>query len=234
MPTIADAAAQVLATDVPVLFLDTCSILDVIRAPARGLLKCAEAATALHAMATDSPPRSRIVVGSFVPTEWASHEQNVLGELNVHLDRMQKQAAHFHSLCTHLGLAVSFGAPQYPASGMAASLHDLSRRLLQAAVVLDRQHDTMSRAYDRVAVTRRRPCRKGGELKDCTIFEECLEMCRQLQAGGFTRKMVFCTSNTEDYCAPGVMPHADVAADCGAVGLVFTATLPWALKELTT
>src|SRR5262249_31933475 len=67
MPTIADAAAQVLAAGVPVLFLDTCSILDVIRAPARGLANCVEAATELLGMATGSPPSCSLVIGSFVP-----------------------------------------------------------------------------------------------------------------------------------------------------------------------
>jgi hypothetical protein len=157
-----------------------------------------------------------------------------LSVLQAHLDKMEQQALHFHGLCAHLALPLTFGPPQYSASAMASRLHDLSKKLLQASVPLDRHHDTMSRAYDRVAVTRRRPCRKGGELKDCTIFEEYLEVCRQLRTGGFTRKLVFSTSNTEDYCAPGVVPHADVANDCSAVGLVFTATLPWALNELTT
>jgi hypothetical protein len=234
MATIADAAAQVLAAGVPVLFLDTCSILDVIRAPARGLANCAEAATELLGMATSVPPSCRLLVGSFVPTEWNDHQQEVLDLLNGHLDRMQSQAAHFHGLCGHLGLAIPFGPPQYVTSGLSTRLHDLSRQILQASLVLDRHNDTMERAYNRVAVTRRRPCRKGGELKDCTIFEECLEVCRQLQSGGFARKMVFCTSNTEDYCAPGVTPHTDVATDCAAVGLVFTASLPWAVNELRT
>lgn len=234
MPSLADAAAQVLAAGVPVLFLDTCSILDVIRAPARGLVGCVEAATELLGMATASPARCSLVVGSFVPTEWNDHQQEVLDSLQSHFDRMQSQAEHFHGLCGHLTVPITFGVPRYVTSGLALRLHDLSRQVLQASLILDRHPDTMTRAYDRVAVTRRRPCRKGGELKDCTIFEECLEVCRQLQGGGFTRKMVFCTSNTEDYCAPGVTPHADVAADCAGVGLVFTTTLSWAVNELKT
>jgi len=43
--------------------------------------------------------------------------------------------------------------------------------------------------------------------------------------------MIFCTSNTDDYCEPKVIPHADVAADCSAVGLEFATSLPWALSE---
>ena len=232
MPSVADAVAVVLAADVPVLFLDTCSILDVIRAPARSLIGCVEAATELYAMATAAPPRCILIAGSFVPTEWLDHDQGVLADLIKHLDRMQDNASLFHSLCGHLGLPLGFGVPQYAASGIAARLHDLSRSLRDTALVLDRHPDAIQRAYNRVAVTKRRPCRKGGELKDCTIFEEYLEACRLLGGGGFTRRMVFCTSNTEDYCAPGVIPHADVATDCGAVGLIFTTTLPWALMEL--
>ena len=49
MPSIADTVAQVVAAGVPVLFLDTCSILDVIRAPLpeRKLAGCVQAATEL-------------------------------------------------------------------------------------------------------------------------------------------------------------------------------------------
>jgi hypothetical protein len=234
MPSIADTATRVAAAGVPVLFLDTCSILDVIRAPVRGLAGCVEAASELLAMATAATPACSLVVGSFVPSEWNGHAQPVLDTLTAHLDRMDQQANHFHGLCGHLGIALGFGQPQYSPSGLANCLHDLSRRLLSAAIVLDAHPDTMSRAYARVAVTQRRPCRKGGELKDCTIFEECLEVCRLVRTTPFTRKLIFCSSNTDDYCAPGVTPHPDIAADCGAVGLLFTTNLPWAVSELKT
>jgi len=232
MPSLADAAVQVISTGAPVLFLDTCSLLDVIRAPARGLTDCVEVASELLAMAVGPPVQFSLVVGSFVPGEWHDHERKVLELLTKHLQGMQEQAAHFHDLCAHFGLTLPFGLPQYLASGLAARLHDTSRRLLQAALVLDRHPDTVARAFDRVALTKRRPCRKGNQLEDCTIFEEYLQVCRHLRAGGFAGRAVFCTSNTEDYCAPGFTPHPEIAADCAAVGLSFTSTLPWALSEL--
>lgn len=234
MPSFADAVAQISAANVPVLFLDTCILLDVVRAPARGLAKVVESASELVIRATLAPPQCRLVVGSFVPDEWSAHESDVLGLLEKHLEAMDRQAAHFHGLCTHLGIMVSFGPPDYARSALAAKLHDLSRNLLALSLVLDRDPVAMARAYDRVAVSKRRPCRRGGELKDCQIFEECLEVGRQLRAVGFSRKLVFCTSNTEDYCAPGVIPHPDVAADCAGVDFVFTTSLPWALNELNT
>src|SRR5437867_1252850 len=100
MPSLTDAASHLLAAGVPVLFPDTCSILDVIRAPARGLDHCVEAATELLAMSATTPAGCCLVVGSFVPTEWADHQQDVLDLLNSHLNRMEEQAQQFHALCS--------------------------------------------------------------------------------------------------------------------------------------
>ena len=234
MPSIADTAARVAAAGVPVLFLDTCNILDVIRAPVRNLTGCVEAATELVAGVTAVVPRLALVVGSFVPTEWADNAPGVPATLTRHLSRMDEQAGHFHDLCGHLGIGLSFGRSRYSATALADRLHDLSRELLDAAVVLDRHPDTSGRAFDRVTVTRRRPCRNGSELKDCTIFEESLEVCRRVAGASPAPRMVFCSSNTSDYCDGNVVPHPDIAADCAAVGLVFTTTLPWAVAELKT
>jgi hypothetical protein len=236
MPAISDAVAQLTAAGTPVLFLDTCSILDVIRAPLpeRKLGGCAEAALELLAMATETPPRCRVVVGSFVPAEWHNNSPAVCAELEKRLKRMDEEAELFHRVCGHLTLSVGFGRAQYQVSGLPSQLLDVSSRLLGAALVLEPHPDTNSRAFGRVAISQRRPSHKGGELKDCTIFEECLKVCRQLQSTAFSRKLVFCSSNIDDYCAPGVVPHADIAADCAAVGLRFTTTLPWAVSELKT
>lgn len=232
MPSITDAAAHVAAAGAPVLFLDTCNILDVIRSPERGrkLAGCVEAASELLAMAT-APVRCTLVVGSFVPDEWKANVGTVAGGLNRHLERMDREADDFHGLCTHLGVSLPFGRLGYAASGRPQRLHDLSRDLLAAAVALDTDPAANARAFGRV-IGSRRPSGKTGQAKDCAIFEECLEVCRQLQAAGFSRKMVFCSSNAADYCDPGVEPHPDIATDCAAVGLTFTTNLPWAAAEL--
>lgn len=232
MPSIADTVARVAAAGVPVLFLDTCSVLDVIRAPVRSLSDVVEATTNLLAMTTATAPQCNLVVGSLVPGEWQTHDKTVVEELTRHLNRLDSQAGHIHDLCRHLGISLGFGPSQYETSGIVTRLHDLSRDLLRSALVIDAQQQTQDRAFHRVVFDKRRPCRKGGELKDCVVFEECLEVCRQLQAISFPRKLVFCSSNTGDYCDPGETPHPDVAADCAAVGMVFTTTLRWAVSEL--
>ena len=101
MPTIAAVANQVLTAGVPVLFLDTCSILDVIRAPARNLVGCVEAATELIGMCQKTPIGCSLVVGSFVPIEWSNHNQHVLGELDKQHSEFSK-TPHIFMICANI------------------------------------------------------------------------------------------------------------------------------------
>lgn len=236
MPSIPDTVAQVAAAGVPVLFLDTCSILDVIRSPLIDrkpkLDRSVGAARELIAMTTGTPPACRLVVGSYVPAEWQKNNPGVSAEVEKRFKRMDDEAEVFHQLCGHLALAPGFGMTQYAGSELVNRLRDLSHQLLQSATVLDQHPDTTSRAVYRVGTAERRPSQKGSEFKDSVIFEECLELCRQLQAVSFAKKLVFCTSNTKDYCAPEAIPHPDIATDCAAVGLQFATDLPWAVSQL--
>jgi hypothetical protein len=117
--------------------------------------------------------------------------------------------------------------------GLVDQLLSLSEQLLNASLHLEGHNDTNMRAFARAA-NNTPPSRKGGEIKDSAILEECLEVCRQLSAMGCSRKRIFCTSNTNDYCATGGGLHQNLAGDFGAVGLDFVTNLPWALSELKT
>jgi hypothetical protein len=108
-------------------------------------------------------------------------------------------------------------------------LFDLSRQLLDLAVRLDPDGGCSARGVGRV-VARLPPSQQGGEVKDCVIVEECLELTRQLRTNGFTRKCVFCTSNVQDYGPP----HPALAAELATVGLEFTTNLPWAVHAIQT
>jgi hypothetical protein len=233
MPSIADAAAHLHAAGLPILFLDTCSIVDIIREPLRPdkLAGCVAAGVELLQLATSTPTRCSLVVGSSVPREWLNHAQATADDLRNHLARLDDLASSFHETCTSLGIALPFGRPTYGGLGLVNRLYDLSKQLLDASLYLDAYNDTNMRAFARAA-TNTPPSRKGGEIKDSTIVEECLEVCRQLHAGGFGEKRIFCTSNTNDYCGPGGALHPALTGDFAAVGLHFVTNLPWAVHEV--
>jgi hypothetical protein len=234
MPSIAAAEAQLRADDRPVLFLDTCILLDIIRATYRCLGGAyVQRAADLHGLLTSDPSQCALVVASMVPTEWSDNAADVRDEVRAHLRKIQDQATHFHEACAAPGIALTFARPFYEGVGLADRLYDLSKALLDNSVRLEPDIGCMSRGVARV-VSRTPPSKQGGEVKDCVIVEECLELTRQLRANGFSRKCVFCTSNLDDYGGPGGVLHPTLTAEFAAVGLRFTTNLPWAVHEIQT
>lgn len=202
MPSIAAAAAQLRADERPVLFLDTCIIVDVIRATLRCLgTNFVQSAIDLRGRLRSTPPGCALVVASLVPTEWGNHAPRTRDEVRGHLAKIQDQAQHFHAACGALDVGLGYGLPAYPTANLHDRLFDLSKEILDLAAVLDPDGECATRAIGRVAA-KLAPSRQGGEMKDCVIVEECLELTRQLRANGFAKKCVFCTSNTNDYGNP--------------------------------
>lgn len=234
MPSIAAAESQLRADNRPILFLDTCILLDITRATYRYLGSgYVQKAVELRTLLASAPPQCALVAASMVPTEWSDNAPKVRDEVRSHLVKIQDQAVHFHDACATLGIALPFGRPFYHGVGLADSLYDLSKSLLAGSICLDRDSGCESRGVGRV-VAKKPPSKQGGEVKDCIIVEECLELTRQLRANGFARKCVFCTSNIDDYGDPGGGLHPILAAEFAAVNLTFTTNLPWAVHEIKT
>jgi hypothetical protein len=182
-------------------------------------------------LATVSPIRCTLVVASFVPGEWLMHAGPETDNLREHLGRIDDEADRLHAFCSLMGITPPFPRPEYRLLSLAESLHDLSRLLLDCALRLDSDHDCIIRAHGR-ATRYIPPSLKGGEVKDSTIIEECLEVSRRLEAAGFPRKRVFGTSNRRDYCGAGSQLHPLLDADFVAAGLGFATSLPWAVNEI--
>lgn len=228
MPTIADAATQLVTDGLPVLCLDTCVLLDIIRAPLRPIPGCLQSAVELSKMQANL--RCRIILSSLIQNEWGQNVRAVTSELDLHLKSRDRDALAFHEACELLKVPLSFGKPAYQAAGLATKIHGFVAELLTNSIHLSPSDDTKAKATERTLVSRR-PARKGGGLKDSIIVEEYLELCRLLFLAGFARTRVFCSSNTKDY-QDGRDLHGDLVNDFNTVGLVFTNSLPWALHEL--
>jgi hypothetical protein len=233
MPSIAAAAAQLHAEGCPILFLDTCILLDVIRATYRCLSGTVQRGSELLRMVTSTPPQCRLVTASVVQGEWNDNAAKVRDEVKGHLAKIQDQARHFHDACAVLGIGLGFGRPLYTGPRLADILHDLSKQLLDNSLVLDADLVCSSRGVGRV-VGKTPPSKQGGEVKDCVIVEECLELTWQAKGLGFSKKCVFCTSNMDDYGGPAGGLHPTLATDFANAGLVFTQNLPWAVHEVRT
>lgn len=198
MPSILAAVAAIQAHPAPAVFLDTCALLDIIRAPNRGAAATVEAATELLTGANKNPATVYLVIGCPTPTEWNEHVNEALADCAAAIASVNAVAQAWG----FLGVA---GIPVLPlhALPLPDRLRDLSKELLDAAIQLDKDADALGRAIDRV-IHSKLPARKGGKgAKDSVILEHAIGLTDALRNAGFGQVCVFASSNTHDFAVSG-------------------------------
>jgi len=194
MPSIPAAVTTIQADPAPVVYLDTCVQLDIIRAPLRNAASAVQAASELLTGAQRVPPTVYPVIGCPTPTEWNDHVEEAVTDCTTAVSSVNAVSEAW----SFLGMA---GIPLLPVLAMPLPdrLKDLSETLLNAAILLDKDADALSRAIDRV-IKAERPAKKGGKgAKDAVILEHAVGLTNALRAVGFGQTCIFVSSNTDDF-----------------------------------
>ncbi len=226
MNTIAQLVAGISAAPAPVVFLDTCAILDVARAPARAQPDAVTAAEILISLVAQTPPKVHLLVADIVATEW---KDNIISAR----DELTKALFVFEYVAKVIGTTGIVTYPTAPPAltGLPADLEARSRALLTACRAINRDVGAANAALDRV-VAKRRPSHKK-EVKDSYILEHCLVVARELGGTTFQKRMLFVSSNTKDFADPSsTAVHTDLASDFATAGLGFAGTIAIAVEQL--
>ena len=230
MSTIAQVASDILAAPAPVICLDTCAILDVARAPARKQADSVPAAKALIQLAGSIPPAIHLLISDIVPNEWREHVGSAVKATRDAVDDFES-VVHVSSTSGAVSISVPSQQIQQARNQLPPTLERLSRDLLDQGRLIDRDHEAMSAALDRV-VGKRRPSRKN-QVKDCYILEHYLAVARALGGPGFPHWVVFVSSNTEDFASAQLTTlHPDLVGDFNAVGMRYEVTIGRAVTAL--
>jgi hypothetical protein len=219
--TLGRIAATLTGSPAPVAFLDTCTLLDIVRAPLRKKPGEVRVARRFLDAARHTPKALHLVVGSPTPTEWNEHITRAEQDCQDAIDCCNAVA----DACGHMGLPALAPLPVGTA-GLPALLLQLSADLLDACVTMDHQAAALNRAVDRIIASRLPVRKKGTGAKDAVIVEHALELTGQLRRAGFTQPCVFVSSNTSDFAAPssaGV--HPDLATEFAAARLDYAISL---------
>ena len=225
MITLAQAVADLLAAPRPILFLDTCTLLDIVRAPLRNLILAVRAGVELRALAATGTVR--LFVQDIVPGEWTD---------NLPAARRDGEAG-VRAFTATWQIAADLAQPApplpvLPPGTLIDELEQLSRDLLTAASELGRDHAGMSWVIDRVAA-KQKPSSAKGAVKDCHILGHSLQLSALLAAAGYPNSRVLVSSNRSDFAAPNATVfHQDIAADAAAAGLLYAVSLEAAVTDL--
>ncbi len=186
-------------------------------------------------MLSATPRQSSVVLPSLVTKEWNDNFKKVLEETDTHIAALEKNAANFHKACERLGMELTTVRSSFKEVGLSRGLLDLALEIISKAETLDSSDQSNLLAYDR-ALNKRPPSGPGkSELKDCTILEECLALTRVLRQRSFSDRIVFCSSNINDYCVDSVgskQLHPVLASEFAAVGLRYSRNLAEAVGRL--
>jgi hypothetical protein len=227
MITIAQAVADLVANPRPVLFLDTCALLDIVRAPLRNLTSTVRAGLELRTLA--GAGTVQLFVQDIVPREWTDNLPSARrdGESGILAFTATWDLAHeFAQPAPPL--------PALPPGTLIDELEELSKELLDAAEVVERDHHGMSLAIDRVAAKQKPSSGKAvGQVKDSLILCHALQMSGLLTAGGYQRGRILVSSNKTDFAAAiATVFHQEIVNDANAAGLRYAVSLEAAVADL--
>jgi hypothetical protein len=215
-------ARSIAASRTPVVCLDTCCILDIVRSPLREDVALNERREAIELVRRVEAGEIVALLAEQVLAEFADNLPLVEAEaargVQSHVDRI----AGVDALVALTGPAVVTGVAHL--AGHVASTRGWAERLIRAAGLVVADAGVVPRAYARV-MQARTPARKGKDsMKDCVVIETYMDAVSELRREGLGEPVVFASSNVRDYGTGGAF-RPDLEAEVAAMGLRYMPNL---------
>jgi hypothetical protein len=226
--TISSLVALIKQAPAPVVLLDTCALLDIVRASHREELsgEGVEAALSLAERARQHPRGAWLVVAEVVDREWTDNWEHVVEEARRAIGQLERRMDKLRSVAKHVVPLETIAALDLNRLQIHEHLKTAAHALLKLANIIELDPDAIMRARTRLT-TGTPPAAKGKqEFKDCEIFEHYLALGRALQADGFQQDLFFVSSNTRDYGTPGkLLPELE--ADLRSARMQLITSFAW-------
>jgi hypothetical protein len=224
MMQLSDAADRMIGVALPLLLPDTCSLLDLMRDPARDDIRPANAKAAQRILkrATKIPASLLLSFPEQVLKELADNQekireetQNKISKLNEALKQVS-QAFAVHDLPLQLN-GLDLRVHNFPDAA-----DKFVQNIISTAVKFHPTEETMRKVMARISQSLA-PNHRGGQYKDCIVIESNFELVRVLRARGHDKKIVFLTTNVSDYSAGrgSIGVHPDLAAEFEALKIEY-------------
>ena len=211
--------------DTPVLCLDTCVILDILRDPARADVRVHEHEASLVLLsAAQSGTILQALVAEQVSREFRDNVEQVHNDAKESLARRTREIGKLNTLVALYGTSRPIDLAHWDD-------HDKRTRQaaecwFEASTTVRESSGTVSNAFLRLNEARS-PARRGKQsMKDCVILETYLEHIRSLRDKGCTATAVFVSSNTRDYAADDkTTVREDIKHEFQSLGLEYAPSM---------
>jgi len=224
MISVDKAVRHVIGVGAPVLLLDTCALLDLMRDPAREKFSADHVCAAhnLLARAEARPPGLSILLAQQVEVELLSHIDEIERETERAIQRFESGITRTFGVMNAIGVAPALPLPALSPLGFPARARAVVQRFVTAAHVVAEQDVHVMRGWDRVRKSVAPATRAKQSVKDCIVIETYFDIARALRTAGFDGAVLFFTTNTADY-ADGARPrlHSQLEPDFAARTMSF-------------
>ncbi|MCH4024814.1 MAG: PIN domain-containing protein [Acetobacter sp.] len=207
------------ALSVPVLCIDTCSLLDIMRDPTRDSTQARDRLAAIDLVKRLESLDLVCLVAEQVEMEFGSHDtdiqleaENAIRKLRERVDQVNQIHATFLSAVkvdlTHLDNVVA------PARQIITRWTNAAHRVSSSPAIYSK---AMYRVNQGIA-----PARKGKDsVKDCVVVETYLSAVDDLRTARMPTNVVFLSSNTKEYRAEGKTLHPDLVTDFSNINITY-------------
>lgn len=196
----AEAARRIIAAPAPVLFPDTCALLDLMRDPTRENFSADQVVSAkrLLQLAQYRPRALWIPITHQVWLERLDNQAIIRDEAALRLRRFGESITKLQLLMAAHGLQTSTITPSLESIDFPTVSNDLVESYFTHAIRVRNGRNIEKTAFARMAANLA-PSQRGQQTKDCVVIENYLQLARILRQGGYRGKIIFLTTNTNDY-----------------------------------
>ena len=236
--TLPDAVAELAAVNLPVLCLDTCDFIDVVRGVAEGSLDQIQLFRKIQENLAVGPRPIRVVVTYLVRHEWVQNKDAAVKKVDGFLQDLSKTIERVVQARRLARLSELKRDRIADEPALSRSLLELAENILDHSIVLEKDATCVNKALERV-MAHRRPSHKN-EIKDSINWEHYLELSTRLINSGHDEDRIFVSANRKDFWTdvegkekekrPTI--HRDLEAEANAAGLQFFGRLDEALRVL--
>lgn len=186
--------------DIPVLCLDTCILLDMLRDPTRkDVLVHQHDSSMVLLAAARSGPAFEVRIAEQVEKEYLDRVDEVEEDARRRVTSLQDTVNRLNTLVSLHGISQPIALHHW--NGHEARCRSHADLWMKTGMIVKESINTVPNAFHRVRQART-PARRGKESsKDCVILETYLEHIQSLRSAGRTAPAIFVSSNTKDYAS---------------------------------
>jgi hypothetical protein len=225
------AAAFLDANPKPVIFWDTCSLLDIIRLPIPKREQPISKLENIMAISHKITNGDIISLASVLTVgEFNHHVGHIQNEVIIAARAISKSYNKYMEFVRKANPAITSPAVDLTTYNLEQLLNGIVQDIAVQTQFID-QDNTFSQTAEHRVIHKIPPARKKGEYKDCYIWSTCMTV-RQLSQKA-NMPFGFLSSNINDYAkAPTQSFDPDVAAEATPLGIVYYADLHIAHGQL--